>query len=78
SWEWMREEKAGDKTAYSHCSTAANALIPFATGDFAFYGSIEKMNEVIPPTAFVDRIIAEGSADYFGISPAKNHPHNNL
>jgi len=78
SWDWMKDEKNQHPDWYTHCSASANCLIPYATGDYTVYGSIENMEDILPAIAFTDKLLAEGALDYFGVDPSKNHPYHVL
>ncbi|MFH1403814.1 MAG: hypothetical protein ABIH11_06075 [Candidatus Altiarchaeota archaeon] len=77
SWVWMKKNP-GRGEIYGYCDSAVNALVPLMSGDFIVYGPIDSHEIVFPSIAFVDKLMAEGAADYFGAEIGENHPYKKL
>jgi tetrahydromethanopterin S-methyltransferase subunit H len=77
SWVWMRKNPERERI-YGYCDAAVNALVPMMSGDFILYGPADAYDKVFPSIAFVDKLVAEGAADYFGIEPSEGHPYHRL
>lgn len=78
SWLWMRDYRKEHRDTYLVCDMAANVL-PMAFGaDFIIYGPIDNAPVVFPMAAMVDKFIAEGAEDYFGVTQSNDHPRRRL
>jgi tetrahydromethanopterin S-methyltransferase subunit H len=81
SWLWMkthRKEGAKGKEAFAICDAASNALVALLGGDFTYFGPLDNSSKAFPPVAMVDKFLAEGAGDYFGISQGEGHPRRKL
>lgn len=78
SWLWMKQYRKEHKEAYSICDMGSNGLVVVWGGDFTFYGPIRNAEKVFPYIAMVDKFIAEGARDYFGMDVDEGHPGRKL
>ncbi len=78
SWLWMKKYRKEHKAEYLTCDAGANALPVMLGADFCVYGPIRNAGSVFPFVAMVDKFIAEGAEDYFGVSQSDNHPRRKL
>ncbi len=78
SWGWMKDLRADSEQDYQCANACANGLVPLYGGDFIVYGPIAEAKRIFPSIAFVDKLVAEGSADYFNAKISENHPYNKL
>ncbi len=78
SWLWMKKYKKEHKAEYLTCDAGANALPVMLGADFCVYGPIRNSGTVFPFVAMIDKFIAEGAEDYFGVSQPDNHPRRKL
>ncbi len=53
---------------------ASNLNIPLFGGDFALYGPIQHAPTLFPLIAWQDILVAEYTEQYFGVTPAPEHP----
>ncbi|MBD3387637.1 MAG: hypothetical protein GF416_01185 [Candidatus Altiarchaeales archaeon] len=78
SWSWMKEHRREHQEAYDCADAAANSMVPLMSGDFIVYGPISSYGRIFPSIAFADKLVAEGSADYFGVKVSDSHPYFKL
>jgi tetrahydromethanopterin S-methyltransferase subunit H len=78
SWLWMKKYRKEHKAEYLTCDIGANALPIMLGADFCVYGPIRNAGTVFPFTAMVDKFLAEGAEDYFGIKQGEGHPRRKL
>ncbi len=81
SWIWMkkyRRESDVGKQTYKYCDFGANALAIQVGASFCVYGPINNAPHVFPFAAMVDKFIAEGASDYFGVNCSEDHPRRKL
>jgi len=78
SWLWMKEYRKEHKDVYLTCDAGSNALPVLMGADFCVYGPIRNAPTVFPMVAMVDKFIAEGAEDYFGVHPSEDHPRRKL
>lgn len=78
SWRWLRkyEKKEGDISQI--LDTSIDGLPVLLGADFIYYGPIENSRTALPHMAMVDKLVAEGSEDYFGADISDDHPHYTL
>ena len=62
------------ESARSVVDAASNINIPIFGGDFAIFGPAKNANLVFPIIAWQDILISEYTENYFGATPADNHP----
>ncbi|MEF8836073.1 MAG: hypothetical protein V5A76_07960 [Candidatus Thermoplasmatota archaeon] len=74
SWKWLDGYEGKEKIFKSMDSSIDN--LPVLLGaDFIYYGPVENADLALPNMAMVNKLIAEGAEDYFGIEVSENHPH---
>ncbi len=78
SWLWMKQYRKDHKSEYLACDAGSNALPVMLGADFCVYGPIRNSGTVFPFVAMVDKFMAEGAEDYFGITQDDNHPRRKL
>ncbi|MDO9538259.1 MAG: tetrahydromethanopterin S-methyltransferase subunit H [Thermoplasmata archaeon] len=78
SWLWMKQYRKEHKPEYLTCDVGSNALPVMLGADFCVYGPIRNAPSVYPFVAMVDKFMAEGAEDYFGVSQDENHPRRKL
>lgn len=78
SWLWMKEYRKDHKPEYLTCDVGSNALPVLLGADFCVYGPIRNAAAVFPFVAMVDKFMAEGAEDYFGVAQAEDHPRRKL
>jgi tetrahydromethanopterin S-methyltransferase subunit H len=78
SWLWMKQYRKEHKAEYLTCDIGSNALPIMLGADFCVYGPIRNAGAMFPFAAMVDKFIAEGAEDYFGIAQADSHPRRKL
>ena len=71
---WLKDFDFAKKTI----DASSNINIPLFGGDYAIFGPIENSKQVLPIIAWQDILISEYMENYFGITPAKNHPRGKL
>ena len=78
SWLWMKQYRKEHKAEYLTCDVGSNALPIMLGADFCVYGPIRNAGAVFPFVAMVDKFVAEGAEDYFGVSSSEAHPRRKL
>lgn len=78
SWLWMKQYKKEHKAEYLTCDVGSNALPVMLGADFCVYGPVRNAPSVFPFVAMIDKFIAEGAEDYFGVSQDVEHPRRKL
>ncbi len=78
SWLWMKQYRKEHKSEYLTCDMGSNALPIMLGADFCVYGPIRNSGTVFPFVAMVDKFMAEGAEDYFGIVQDERHPRRTL
>ena len=78
SWLWMKEYRKQHRDVYLTCDAGSNALPILMGADFCVYGPIRNAGSVFPIVAMVDKFVAEGAEDYFGVSQSDDHPRRKL
>jgi tetrahydromethanopterin S-methyltransferase subunit H len=78
SWLWMKGYRKEHKTEYLTCDAGSNSLPIVMGGDFCVFGSIRNAGSVFPMVAMVDKFVAEGAEDYFGVTSSEDHPRRML
>ena len=78
SWLWMKQYRRENKSEYLTCDAGSNALPIMLGADFCVYGPIRNAPTVFPFVAMIDKFVAEGAEDYFGVSQDENHPRRKL
>jgi len=78
SWLWMKQYRKDHKSEYMACDAGSNALPVMLGADFCVYGPIRNAGTVFPFVAMVDKFMAEGAEDYFGVAQAEDHPRRKL
>ena len=78
SWLWMKEYRKRHRDVYLTCDAGSNALPILMGADFCVYGPIRNAGSVFPMVAMVDKFMAEGAEDYFGVSQSDDHPRRKL
>jgi len=78
SWLWMKQFKKDNREAYKALDASTNALTVLSGGDFSVYGPVRNAPLVFPLVAFADKLVAEGSEEYFGVDVAPGHPRRKL
>ncbi|MBU4032901.1 MAG: tetrahydromethanopterin S-methyltransferase subunit H, partial [Candidatus Thermoplasmatota archaeon] len=78
SWLWMKQYRREHKSEYLTCDAGSNALPVMLGADFCIYGPIRNSGMVFPFVAMVDKFMAEGADDYFGVSQDDGHPRRKL
>ena len=56
----------------------SNGLAQIWGADFTVYGPLRNAGRVFPFAAMVDKFVAEGARDYFGMEIKDNHPGRKL
>lgn len=75
SWQWLGEQK---KKVFDTIDTSINDLPIILGGDFIYYGPIENAETQLTNISMVDKLVAEGAEEYFGIDIDPEHPYNHL
>jgi tetrahydromethanopterin S-methyltransferase subunit H len=57
---------------------ASNGLVVVWGADFTVYGPLRNAGKVFPYVAMVDKFMAEGARDYFGMEIEDGHPGRKL
>jgi tetrahydromethanopterin S-methyltransferase subunit H len=78
SWLWMKDFRKEHKEEYSICDMGSNGLVIAWGADFAVYGPLRNAKKVFPFVAMVDKFMAEGARDYFGMEIDEKHPGRKL
>ena len=78
SWLWMKKYRKEHKPEYLACDVGANALPVSLGADYCVYGPMRNAGMVFPFVAMVDKFMAEGAADYFGVESSASHPKRRL
>jgi tetrahydromethanopterin S-methyltransferase subunit H len=78
SWLWMKQYKKEHKSEYLTCDIGSNALPVMLGADFCVYGPVRNAPSVFPFVAMIDKFVAEGAEDYFGVSQDDDHPRRRL
>lgn len=78
SWLWLKEYKKEHKDEYTICDMGSNGLVTIWGADFTVYGPLRNAGKVFPFVAMVDKFVAEGARDYFGLEIDPNHPGRKL
>jgi tetrahydromethanopterin S-methyltransferase subunit H len=78
SWLWMKEYRKEHRDVYIICDMASNGLVVIWGADFTVYGPLRNADKVFPYVAMVDKFIAEGARDYFGMEIEEGHPGRKL
>ena len=78
SWLWMKEYRKENREVYTICDMASNGLVVVWGADFAVYGPLRNAKKVFPYVAMVDKFVAEGAKDYFGMEIEEVHPGRKL
>ncbi|KYK25513.1 MAG: hypothetical protein AYK23_03540 [Candidatus Proteinoplasmatales archaeon SG8-5] len=78
SWLWMKGYRKEHRAEYLTCDAGSNALPVVMGGDFCVYGPIRNAGSVFPVVAMVDKFVAEGAEDYFGVTSSEDHPRRKL
>jgi tetrahydromethanopterin S-methyltransferase subunit H len=78
SWLWMKEYRKEHRDVYNICDMASNGLVVIWGADFTVYGPLRNAEKVFPYVAMVDKFIAEGARDYFGMEIEEGHPGRKL
>ena len=52
----------------------SNGLVTIWGADFTVYGPLRNAPKVFPFVAMVDKFVAEGARDYFGLQVSELHP----
>lgn len=78
SWLWMKQYRKEHKAEYMVCDAGSNALPVMLGADFCVYGPMRNACAVFPFVAMVDKFLAEGAEEYFGISQGEGHPRRKL
>ncbi len=78
SWLWMKDYRKTHREAYLTCDVGANALPVMMGADYCVYGPMRNAGQIFPFIAMVDKFIAEGGEDYFGIEIPEDHPKRRL
>ena len=74
SWLWMKKYAKNHKTEYLISDVASNGFVTLYGGDYVFYGPIRMSPYIFPYIGMTDKIVAEGTWDYFGIKTPPEHP----
>lgn len=77
SWSWLNEYEKKDDI-FQTLDTSIDNLPVLLGADFIYYGPIENASTALSNMAMVDKLIAEGAEDYFGIKIDEKHPHHLL
>ncbi len=77
SWKWLKEYESEEKV-FETLDTAIDNLPVLLGADFIYYGPIDNAALALPNMTMVNKLIAEGAEDYFGIEVSENHPHKSL
>ncbi|MFW6141491.1 MAG: hypothetical protein ACOC53_02905, partial [Candidatus Saliniplasma sp.] len=75
SWNWLGDQK---KKVFDTVDTSINDLPILLGGDFVYYGPIENAETQLTNMAMVDKLVAEGAEEYFGVDVDQEHPYNHL
>ncbi|MCK4757568.1 MAG: tetrahydromethanopterin S-methyltransferase subunit H [Thermoplasmata archaeon] len=78
SWLWMKEYRKTNRDVYLNCDIGANAMPVILGADYAIYGPMRNAGRVFPFVAMVDKFMAEGAEDYFGVEIPDHHPKRRL
>ncbi len=77
SWEWLKQYENKEQI-FEILDTSIDNLPILLGADFIYYGPIENAHHSLLNTAMVDKLIAEGAQDYFGIDVVDKHPYHQL
>ncbi len=77
SWKWLDEYESKEKV-FRTLDTSIDNLPVLLGADFIYYGPIENSDLALPNMAMVNKLMAEGSEDYFGAEISEDHPHKTL
>jgi len=77
SWKWLNEYEGKDKI-FKTLDTSIDNLPVLLGADFIYYGPIENSSLALPNMAMVNKLIAEGAEDYFGVEVSEKHPHRSI
>ncbi len=75
SWKWLEEYEDRDKV-FETLDTSIDNLPVLLGADYIYYGPIENASLALPNMAMVDKLVAEGSKDYFGAEISDKHPYH--
>ncbi len=75
SWKWLNDYEGREKI-FETLDTSIDVLPVLLGADFIYYGPIENAPLALPNMAMVDKLIAEGSEDYFGLEISEDHPYH--
>jgi len=78
SWLWMKKYRKEHRPEYLTCDVGSNAMPVMLGADFCVYGPIRNAGQVFPFVAMIDKFVAEGAEDYFGVSQPDEHPRRKL
>ncbi len=77
SWRWLNDYEERENI-FDKLDSSIDT-IPLTLGaDFIYYGPIENAFDSILNAAMVDKMVAEGAQDYFGVEISKEHPYHTL
>ncbi len=74
SWLWMKDNRKEYKEQYTINDIGSLGLPAIMGADYLVYGPIDNAPRAFPFIAMVDKFLAEGASDYFGISQDDDHP----
>jgi tetrahydromethanopterin S-methyltransferase subunit H len=78
SWLWMKDYRKGHRETYLTCDAGSNAMSILMGADYSVYGPMRNAGRVFPFVAMVDKFMAEGAEDYFGVQQDEGHPRRKL
>ena len=78
SWLWMKKYRKENRDAYLTCDMGANAMPVMMGADYCVYGPMRNADRIFPFIAMVDKFMAEGAVDYFGVEIPDDHPMRRL
>lgn len=77
SWEWLKRYEDKDQI-FDILDCSFDNLPVMLGADFIYYGPIENASYSFPNMAMVNKLIAEGAVDYFGVDVVERHPYHEL
>ncbi|MFP4000838.1 MAG: hypothetical protein ACLFU5_02925 [Thermoplasmata archaeon] len=77
SWKWLTDYEQKDKI-FKCLDSSIDSLPVLLGADFIYYGPIENADLAFPNIAMVNKLLAEGAEDYFGMEVRGDHPHKSL
>lgn len=78
SWGWLKKYKIQQKEVFDICDISCNGLAVLLGGNFCHYGPLRNVEMIFPYIAMVDKFVAEGAQDYFGVKVNERHPRRLL